>query len=68
MADEILSEIKFVKQLGGSEDLLFGFGSIVQVRNGQPVTITKINAETIPYDSIESVKSIIDQILVKYPL
>lgn len=67
--DEIdLSDVVFVKQLGGVEDLQFGFGTIMQIRNGQTVTISLINAETIPYDSIDTVKSIIDKIVARYPL
>jgi hypothetical protein len=57
-----------MKQLGGVEDLLWGFGSLMQIRNGQAVTITLINADAIPYDNTDSVKAIIDKILVKYPL
>ena len=63
-----LNDLKFVKQLGGVEDLLWGFGSIMQIRNGQAITISKINADSIPYDNAQSIKSIIDKILVKYPL
>ena len=69
MADEIdLSEVVFTKQLGGVEDLQFGFGSVTQIRNGQTVVISLINSETIPYTSVDTVKSIIDKILAKYPL
>jgi len=63
-----VKELKFMKQLGGVEDLLWGFGSIMQIRNGQAVTITLINADAIPYDNVDSIKTIIDKILVKYPL
>lgn len=63
-----LSDLKFVRQLGGAEDLMFGFGSVMQLRNGQAVTVSNINAETIPYSTNETVKSILDKILVKYPL
>ena len=69
MEDEIdLSGVVFTKQLGGVEDLQFGFGSVTQIRNGQTVVISLINAETIPYTSVDTVKSIIDKILAKYPL
>ncbi len=63
-----LKDITFIKQLGGVEDLVFGFGTIMQIRNGNSVTISLINAETIPYDTTDTVKSVIDKILVKYPL
>ena len=68
MADIDLKEVKFIKQLGGTEDLMFGFGSVMQFRNGKSVTITLINADTIPFDTVDSVKSIIEKILNKYPL
>ena len=63
-----LNDLKFVKQLGGVEDLMWGFGSVTQLRNGQAVTVSFINAEVIPYDSTDNVKSIIDKIIAKYPL
>ncbi len=63
-----LRDITFIKQLGGVEDLVFGFGTIMQIRNGNSVTISLINAETIPYDTTDTVKSVIDKILTKYPL
>ena len=63
-----VKELKFMKQLGGVEDLLWGFGSIMQIRNGQAITLTLINADAIPYDNVDSVKAIIEKILIKYPL
>ncbi len=63
-----LNDLKFVKQLGGVEDLMWGFGSIMQIRNGQAITVSQINAGSIPYDNAQSIKSVIDKILVKYPL
>ena len=63
-----LSEIKFVKQLAGKEDMMFGFGVISQIRNGQHTELSLINAETIPYDGTDNVKTIIAKILAKYPI
>jgi len=63
-----LSDLRFVKQLGGVEDLMWGFGSVCQLRNGQAVTISSINAAVIPYDQADSVKTIIDRIIAKYPI
>ena len=45
MADELI----FVKDLIGKEDLLFGEGEVQQIRDGEVVQVTMINAETIPY-------------------
>jgi len=63
-----LADLRFVKQLGGVEDLMWGFGSVSQLRNGQAVTITAINSAAIPYDQTDSVKTIIDKIIAKYPV
>lgn len=63
-----LADLRFIKQLGGVEDLMWGFGSVTQLRNGQAVTITSINADSIPYDQADSVKTIIDRIVAKYPI
>lgn len=38
----------------GLEDLLFGTGTVVQTRGGQPVTITKVNAANLPFDETKT--------------
>lgn len=53
-----------VKALAGEEDLLLGFGSANQTRNGQAVAVNKINAESIPYTSTESIKDRLDSLPV----
>ncbi len=63
-----LTDVVFVKQLGGVEDLMFGFGTVMQIRNGNTVVISLINAEAIPYNTEDTVKSILDKIIAKYPL
>ena len=55
----------FVKQLGGAEDLMFGIGTTSQVREGETVTVSLINAETIPYDSTRSVADVLAELLLK---
>ena len=45
------------KSLAGSEDLLLGFGTEVQVRNDKNIEITKINASNIPYDETKSISA-----------
>lgn len=45
------------KSLAGSEDLLLGFGTEVQVRNDKNIEITKINASNIPYDKNKSISA-----------
>ena len=49
MAIETDEELIFVKDLIGKEDVLFGEGEVQQIRDGEVVLISKINAETIPY-------------------
>jgi len=63
-----LQDLKFTRQLAGAEDLKFGFGSLSQVRNGQVVIISEINADTIPYDATDSIKEVLDKLIAKYPL
>ena len=43
------------KSLAGSEDLLLGFGTELQVRNDKNIEITRINASNIPYDDSNSI-------------
>lgn len=42
-------ELIFVKDLIGAEDMLFGEGDVQQVRDGELVNVSKINAKSIPY-------------------
>ncbi len=51
------------KSLAGSEDLLLGFGTEVQVRNDKNIEITKINASKIPYDETLSTTEKIDSLV-----
>ena len=48
MADTT-EELIFVKDLIGKEDLLFGEGEVQQIRDGEVVIVTRINAESVPY-------------------
>jgi len=57
-------QLVFSRQVAGAEDLVFGFGSMAQIREGENVTITLINSSNIPYDSTRSVKQVIDELLV----
>lgn len=47
------------KHLGGAEDLLLGSGTVVQVRNGTPVTITRFGADSIPYSGVPEENNVI---------
>lgn len=64
--DEFTDEFIFVKDRIGAEDLLFGFDTTQQIRDGEFVTISKINAESIPYrktdGTVVSVKAALDEL------
>ncbi len=68
MADTTATEtddtLVFTRQIAGAEDLIFGFGSTAQIREGESVTITLINADTIPYDNTRTIKQVIDELIV----
>lgn len=63
---EYTDEFIFVKDRIGAEDLLFGFGTAQQIRDGEFVSISKINAESIPYrksdGTVVSVKAALDEL------
>ena len=65
MATTDEEKVIFVKDLGGAEDLMFGFGTTAQLREGENTTITLINASHIPYDDTRSVKDVLDELLAK---
>lgn len=52
MADAT-DDLIFVKDLIGKEDILFGEGEVQQIRDGELVLVTKINAGSIPYRTPE---------------
>ncbi len=63
--DTTTTPLVFTRQLAGAEDLLFGFGAVSQVRQGDNVTLTKLNASTIPYDSTRTVADALDEIFTR---
>jgi len=65
--ETIEETLVFTRQVAGAEDLIFGFGSTAQIREGESVTISLINADTIPYETTRSVKQVIDEILLQLP-
>ena len=54
--------LTFTRQLAGAEDLVFGFGSTSQIREGEYVTLSLINADIIPYDSTRTIKQALDEL------
>jgi len=65
--ETVEEKLVFTRQVAGAEDLIFGFGSTAQIREGESVTISLINADTIPFDTTRSVKQVLDEILAKLP-
>jgi len=69
MAEVVTAEeeikLVFIRQKAGAEDLIFGFGSEQQIREGENVVVSMINASTIPYDSTRSVKDALDEIFAQ---
>jgi hypothetical protein len=47
-------EINLNRQKLGLEDLLFGVGIVTQIRAGQNVDVTRINAGNLPFDETQS--------------
>ena len=68
VSEVTLKDLRFSRQLAGAEDLKFGFNSVTQIRNGQVVIVSDINADAIPYDASMSIKAKLDEILAKYPV
>jgi len=50
------------KAPGGVEDLTLGMGTETQIRRGQAIQITQVNADKIPYSETQSTTDKIDQI------
>jgi len=59
------TQIVFIRQKAGVEDLLFGFGNVQQIREGENVVVTMLNADSIPYDSTRSIKDALDELFSK---
>lgn len=53
-------KVEINRQLLGTEDLLLGVGTVEQTRGNSLVTITKINADNLPYDETTTIKAVID--------
>lgn len=49
-----MRNINLNRQKLGLEDLLFGVGIVTQIRAGQNVNVTKINAGNLPFDETQS--------------
>ena len=56
-------DVVFVVNLAGTEDLMLGYDNETQVRDGEIVTITPINAHTLPYRKIDGTVSTIGDVM-----
>ena len=63
-----LPKVVFTRHVAGTEDLIFGFGSVSQIRGGDNVIVTMINADTIPYDTTRTVKQALDELFANLAL
>ncbi len=53
------------RNLAGLEDLLFGVGTEMQVRDGLEVPVTKINAKNLPFDELSNLGEILGAIIIE---
>jgi hypothetical protein len=64
MADETTKNV-YTKQRIVAQDINFGLGTIVQIRNGIRVEGKLVDSSDIPYDSSRSVKDVLDALLAQ---
>lgn len=59
-------KVDVTRNLIGLEDLLTGVGTVTQMRGGNPVSITKINAQNLPFDEAATLAEKINFIDTQY--
>jgi len=59
-------KVDVTRNLIGLEDLLTGVGTVTQMRGGSPVSITKINAQNLPFDEAATLAEKINYIDTQY--
>ena len=57
-------KIKINRQLAGVEDIAWGTGTVTQLRGGELVEITEINAGNLPFDESLTLQQVLDE---RYP-
>lgn len=57
-------KIKVNRQLAGVEDIAWGTGQVEQLRGGEKILITEINASNLPFDESSTLKEALD---TRYP-
>jgi len=57
-----IDDLVFVRQKAGVEDLIFGLGATSQVREGENVTVNKINSGSLPYTDTKTVEEALTDI------
>ena len=63
--EESTSKNVYTKQRIVAQDINFGLGTIVQIRNGIRVEGKLVDSSDIPYDSARSVKDVLDALLAQ---
>ncbi len=63
MADAVDQKNVYVKQKIVVQDIEFGLTKVIQIRAGQRVEGTQVNASTIPYDANRSIADVLKQLL-----
>ena len=53
----------YVKQKIVVEDMEFGLAKVIQIRSGQRIEGSQVNAHSIPYDASRSVGDVLEQLL-----
>ena len=59
-------DVVFIANLAGQEDLLLGYDTATQVRDGEIVSITPVNAHSIPYRKIDGVITTIGDVMDEF--
>ncbi len=65
MAETTDQKNVYVKQRVVAQDIEFGLTKVIQIRAGQRVEGTQVNASTIPYDANRSIADVLKQLLDK---
>jgi len=67
MAD-IVEKHVYTKHRIGAQDINFGIGTEIQIRNGKRVEVKWVDSSDIPYEQGKSVKEILDELVAKVGL
>ena len=60
------NDVVFVVNLAGKEDLMLGYDTQTQVRDGEIVTITSLSAHEIPYRKLDGTVTTIGDVMDEF--